>query len=346
MRHIFIPLVVAGGSALLLLVARMITVRFLHARSQRREGKSLVSESLFRSLSVPSIYWCLAIGLYVGMAVSDLPEKYIFYVDKTIHVILILSVSLAAANLTVLVFNAYVQRLSIPVPTTGLVSGVLKGTVIAIGSLITLSVLGISIAPLLTALGVGGLAVALALQDTLANLFAGFHILLEKSVRVGDFVKIESGQEGYVEDITWRTTRIRMLSNSMVLIPNRKLAQSVVVNHSLPDKRLSLTLPIRTGYSSDIDRVESLIIGEARKASEEVPGLVSGSSFSVSFSPQESWLEFTLAFEIGEFAQQYRAQDELKRRIFKRFQQEGIEIPFPARAVYMRETDLVRKDPP
>ena len=94
-----------------------------------------------------------------------------------------------------------------------------------------LNAVGVSITPIITALGVGGLAMALALQDTLSNLFAGIHILAEHTIRIGDFIRLETGQEGYVEDISWRTTRIRMLPNNMVIVPNSKLAQSVVVNY-------------------------------------------------------------------------------------------------------------------
>ena len=101
--------------------------------------------------------------------------------------------------------------------------------------LIILSVIGISVTPILTALGVGGLAVALALQDTLSNLFAGAPILMEKPIRAGDFIRLETGREGYVVDIAWRTTRIWMLTNNLVVIPNSKIAQSTLTNYHLPE---------------------------------------------------------------------------------------------------------------
>ncbi|MFH1025219.1 MAG: mechanosensitive ion channel family protein, partial [Nitrospirota bacterium] len=231
------------------------------------------------------------------------------------------------------------QKSNLPIPTTGLAYGILKGTIIVIGCLVTLSVLGISIAPLLTALGVGGLAVALALQDTLANLFAGIHILLEKSVRVGDFIKLETGQEGYVEDITWRTTRVRMLPNNIVVIPNKNLAQSVVTNYYLPEKRMSLLIPVGVSYSSDPERVEKILVEEAKKAVGEIPGLLGDPEPFVRFIPGfgDSSLDFTLICQVKEFVDQYLAQHELRKRIFKRFKQEGIEIPFPHRTVYLRE---------
>lgn len=300
LKGIVIPVALAMVSALVLLVFRGIAFRLLHRWAERTEKR--IDDIIIRSLKVPSIYWCIAIGLYIGVAVSDLPEKYVFYFSRAIHVIVIFSITIAGSNLSGKIFKNYIQKSDLPIPTTGLAYGILKGTILVIGFLIILSVLGISITPLITALGVGGLAVALALQDTLANLFAGIHILVEKSIRVGDFVKLETGQEGYVEDITWRTTRIRMLPNNMVIIPNSKLAQSIVTNYYLPEKRMSLLIPVGVSYSSDPEKVEKILVEEAKKAVGEVPGLLVEPEPFVRFIPGfgDSSLDFTLICQFGE----------------------------------------------
>ncbi len=328
------PLAVSVVSCFVLLFFRS---RLLTSWAEKRENRVRLFGAVWPPLSVPSIYWCIVIGLYAGMAVSQLPERYVFYIDKAIHVILVFSVSIVAANIVGKIFYTQVQRLDIPISTTGIVGGVLKGTVVIIGLLIILSILGISIAPLITALGVGGLAVALALQDTLANLFAGLHILVEKSIRVGDFVKLESGQEGYVDDITWRTTRIRTLSSTMVMVPNKKLAQSIVTNLSLPGNELGISVVIRANYSVDYDKAEAVLMEEAKKAVAELPGLVKDKEPSVAFAPGESSLDFTLAFTVRRFVDQYGVQNEVRKRIFKRFKEEGFEMPLPARTVYVKE---------
>jgi small-conductance mechanosensitive channel len=242
-ERIFIPSIVVLFSASALLIIRGIAFGFLHKWAEKT--KTDIDGLIIRAIKIPSIYWCIAIGLYIGIAISELPERYVFYLSKAIHIIVILSITIATANLSGKIFKDYIQKTELPIPTTGLAYGILKGTILVIGLLMILSVIGISITPLITTLGVGGLAVALALQDTLANLFAGIHILMEKSIRIGDFIKLETGQEGYVEDITWRTTRIRMLPNNV--------------------------------------------------------------------------------------------EHELRKRIFKRFKKEGVEIPFPHRTVYLRE---------
>lgn len=336
-EKIIIPASIALASTLILLIVRSIAFRVINRWAEKTETR--IDDIIINSLKTPSIYWCLAIGLYIGAEVSELPKRYVFYFSKTIHVVVILSITIATANLVGKIFRNYIQKSNLPIPTTGLAYGILKGTIIVIGFLIILSVLGISITPLLTALGVGGLAVALALQDTLANLFAGIHILMEKSLRVGDFIKLETGQEGYVEDITWRTTRVRMLPNNIVVIPNSKLSQSVVTNYYLPEKRMSLLIPIGVSYSSDPEEVEKVLVEEAKKAVGEIPGLLGDPEPFVRFIPGygESSLDFTLICQVQEFVDQYLAQHELRKRIFKRFKEEGIEIPFPHRTVYLRE---------
>ncbi|MEK6591347.1 MAG: mechanosensitive ion channel domain-containing protein, partial [Nitrospinota bacterium] len=171
-----------------------------------------------------------------------------------------------------------------------------------------------------------------------ANLFAGIHILIEKTIRVGDFIRLETGQEGYVDDITWRTTRVKMLPNNMVVIPNSKLAQSIVTNYYLPEKRMSLLIPIGVSYSSDPEKIERILVEEAKKAVGEVPGLLKDPEPFVRFIPGfgESSLDFTLICQIKEFVDQYLVQHELRKRIFKRFGDEGIEIPFPQRTVHLK----------
>lgn len=335
--HLLFPLIVFAISTSILFVVRGISFRLLHKWATRTETD--LDNIIVRTLKSPALYWCIAIGLYIGVGVSDFPDKYVFYINKTIYVIIILSITIAAANLSGNIFTTYIKKTKLPLPTTGLAYGIVKGIIFILGFLIALSIIGISITPFITALGVGGLAVALALQDTLVNLFAGIHILVESSIRVGDFIKLETGQEGYVDDITWRTTRIRMLPNNMVIIPNSKLSQSIVTNYYLPEKRMSLLIPVSVSYSSDPEHVERILVEEAKNAVGKIPGLLGDPEPFVRFIPGfgESSLDFTLICQVKEFVDQYLAQHELRKRILKRFSIEGIEIPFPHRTVYLRE---------
>ncbi|MDX9715383.1 MAG: mechanosensitive ion channel family protein [Dissulfurispiraceae bacterium] len=330
------PAAVFAGSSLLLLAVRTLGFRLLQRWAGSTETKT--DDIVIKSLKTPSLLWCVALGLYSGLVFSDLADKHITYISKVIHVIVIFSITMAAANLAGRIFRNYIQKSDLPVPTTGLAFSMLKGTIILIGILIILSVLGISITPLITALGVGGLAVALALQDTLANLFAGIHIIVERSIRIGDFIRLETGQEGYVDDITWRTTRIKMLPNNMVVIPNSKLSQSIVTNYYLPEKRMACSMPINVSYSSDPEHVEKILLEEVQKAVDSISGLLSDPAPAVRFTGfGESSLDFSLICHVGEFVNQFSVQNELRKRIFKRFREEGVEVPFPQRIIHMKQ---------
>jgi small-conductance mechanosensitive channel len=332
-----VPSLITVTASIILFIVRSILYRIATRWAGRTETR--IDNIVVESVRVPSIYWCAAIGLYTGLVLSDLSEKYVNHFSKVIYVIIIISATITFANLAGKIFREYLQKSGLPIPTSGLAYGILKGTILVAGFLVMLNFLGISITPLLTAMGVGGLAVALALQDTLANLFAGLHILMEQSVRVGDFIRLETSQEGYVEDITWRTTRVRMLSNNVVVIPNSKLAQSVVTNYYLPEKRMSLLVPVGVSYECDPDRIENILVDVAEKAVGVIPGLRGDPAPFVRFIPGfgASSLDFTLICQVEEFVDQYIVQHELRKRIFRRFREEGVEIPFPQRTVHIRE---------
>jgi small-conductance mechanosensitive channel len=250
----------------------------------------------------------------------------------------IVSLTAVAAKVAGSLVKLYGGGVASALPVTTLTQSLASLGVATVGILILLDTLHISVTPILTALGVGGLAVALALQDTLSNLFAGFYVSLAGQVRLGDYVKLDSGEEGYVTDISWRSTTLRALPNNLIVVPNAKLAQAIVTNYHLPEKRMSLLLPVSVSYDSDPELIERILIEEAFSGAKEIPGLLAEPAPFVRFIPGfgGSSLDFTLICQVAEFVDQYLAQHELRKRIFKRFRREGIEIPFPIRTVYIK----------
>jgi small-conductance mechanosensitive channel len=204
---------------------------------------------------------------------------------------------------------------------------------------ILLDNLGVSLTAVWTTLGVGSVAIALALQDTLSNFFAGVYLRLDRPVRPGDFVKLDSGEEGVVASLGWRSTRIQTLPNNVVVVPNAKLASAIVTNYSMPDPAMSLLVPISVSYDSDPDQVERILIEEATVAANEVEGLLPVPVPFVRFIPGfgDSALNFTLICRVQTFVDQYLAQHELRKRILARFRREAISIPFPQRDIHLYE---------
>ena len=211
--------------------------------------------------------------------------------------------------------------------------------VLALGLLYTLQVVGVDISPLLAGGAIGGLAVALALQDTLSNLFAGFHLTIDRPVKVGDFIRLESGEEGFIEEIGWRSTKVRVWANNVVVIPNTKLSQSVLMNYYLPAEEMSVYVPCGVSYDSDLQRVEEVVIEVARQVMSQVEGS------ALDWEPVVRWQEFgdfavtfTTVLRVREFGAQYRLRSDFVKALHQRFRQEGIEIPFPIRTVIIKPT--------
>jgi len=326
------------GVAIALLIIRKVVFGHLNRWAKRTD--TTIDDIFLAAIKSPTIYWSIALALYIALDSSGFPKKYVSYGLSALYILIILSVTLAVANISSNIFTSKMKGGSdSALPVTGLSQTVIKAIIFGLGLLIILNALGISITPILTALGVGGLAVALALQDTLSNVFAGMHILVENSVRVGDYIKLNTGEEGYVADIGWRSTRIRKLANNLIIIPNNKLIQSNVTNYYLPEKRMSLLINVGVSYGSDPEVIEKLLVEEALAAADEVPGLMKDPPPFVRFIPGfgDSSIDFTLICQVAEYTDQYLAQHEIRKRIFKRFKTEGVEIPFPIRTVHLKQ---------
>ena len=229
------------------------------------------------------------------------------------------------------------MRLRGTTQVTSLTQNLAQLCVACLGGSVLMHYLGISVVPILTALGVGGLAVALALQDTLSNLFAGFYVTMAGQVRPGDYIRLSTGEEGYVSDISWRSTTIRTLNNNLIIIPNAKLAQAIVTNFHLPERRTAVNIPVGVAYGTDPERVEQILLEEVQAAMGKIPGLIADPPPNVRLIPGfgDSSLNFTLGCFVAEFVDQFLVQHELRKRILRRFQQEGIEIPFPTLELFL-----------
>jgi small-conductance mechanosensitive channel len=318
-------------------VVKRLVFRALQRWGQRTSSK--VDVVLTRSIGGPIMIWSLMLGIYFATETLDLPERSTRLIEHTLLILTILSLTLMASRLVGNLIRHYGSRVPGATPVTTLTQNLAQLFIILVGILILLRHFGVSITPILTAFGVGGLAVALALQDTLSNLFAGFYVSVAGQVRLGDYIKLNTGEEGYVTDISWRSTTIRALANNMIIIPNAKLAQAVVTNYCLPERRMSLTIPISVSYDSDPDHIERVLLEELEGAAGTIAGLLAEPAPLVRFIPGfgDSALNFSLICQVAEFVDQFLVQHELRKRIWKRFRTERIEMPYPTRTVYLRE---------
>ncbi len=216
----------------------------------------------------------------------------------------------------------------------GVIIIVARAIVLGLGMLALLDTLGVSVTPILASLGIGSLAVALALQPTLENFFSGIQLVADKPVSVGHFIKLESGEEGYVEKIGWRSTWVRMLPNNMIIIPNKVLVNSRVLNYYYPHKELAVLVEVGVHYDSDLDNVEKVTIDVAREVLTSVQGGVAGFDPFIRYHTFDDYsINFSVILRAKEFVDGYHIKHEFIKALKKRFNKEGIVIPYPIRTL-------------
>ncbi|MGW5665644.1 mechanosensitive ion channel family protein [Streptomyces sp. NPDC003758] len=309
-----------------------------HAKRTRWSGDDVIVDAL-RTV-VP--WAAIAGGAAAAAAVLPLTRTVQHHVNQSLTVLLIFVVTLSAARVVAGLVRTVTQSRSGVAGSATIFVNITRILVLAIGFLVVLQTLGISIAPLLTALGVGGLAVALALQDTLANLFAGVHILASKTVQPGDYIRLSSGEEGYVVDINWRQTTVRQLSNNLVVIPNGQLAKTNMTNYTRPEQQLTVLVQVGVAYDSDLEHVEKVTTEVVAEVMTEITGAVPDHEPAVRFHTfGDSRIGFTVILGVGEFSDQYRIKHEFIKRLHKRYRAEGIRIPAPTRTVALQQGSVV-----
>jgi len=196
--------------------------------------------------------------------------------------------------------------------------------------------LGIEITTLIATLGVGGLAIALALQGTLSNFFAGAYMILDKPIRVGDYIELEGGDKGYVQDIGWRSTKIKMLGDKVVIIPNSKIAESKLINYDQPTRAMSVIISCGVGYNENLEKVEKVTIKVGKNIQKTVDGAVKDFEPFIRYNEfGDSNINFSVILRAKNYVAQYLMKHEFIKQLKKAYDKEGIEISWPVTKVYM-----------
>lgn len=341
LMRLILPAVSIGAGVLLgLLLEKIAMVRLERiARKTSWQGDDIV----IRSVRWMVFFWCVLGGLYGAVIALPIPARGMRVLQELFIAVVILSGTIVVARIAVGFTNLYSRKAEGLIPSASIFANLTRAAVYLLGILIILDSLGISITPILTALGVGGLAVALALQDTLSNLFSGIHILVTRQIRPGDFIKLSTGEKGYITDITWRNTTLRELPNNLIVIPNSKLASAVVTNYYKPAKELAVLVQVGVSYDSDLKRVEKATVEVAKEVMNEVPGGVPDFEPFVRYHTfADSSVNFSVIMRGQEFTDQYLIAHEFIKRLHKRFEAERIVIPFPMRTVQFAEASAAR----
>ena len=335
-----VPVVLFGGGVVLgLLIESWLFARFRRAADRTEWGWDNLFLEALRGMT---FVWFAAGGLYGARRTAPIETAGVVgeMVDKGLIVVVGLSLTVVAARFATAGLKAWARSTEGALPSISLLENVTRILVFVLGAFLILQNLGVKVGALVASLGIGGLAVALALQDTLSNLFAGFQIILAGQVRNGDYVRLDTGEEGYVTDIRWRNTTIKSrIEDHEVVVPNAKLANAIVTNFDLPERALWVRLEVGVSYDSDLERVERVTLEEAREVTEAFDLRGDGWPDPVlryqSFG--DSAVLFLLRVRIDRYDSQFGVRHELIKRIHARYREEGIEIPFPIRTLYAPE---------
>lgn len=346
------PLLIIAGSILVGLFIEYVVLGGLRRLSRTTHWPG--DDLLIRVVQGMPILWCTLAGVYqawlylASQDVSWAPSISLQLVGRTVTVIVLISVTIVLMRLVVGSIKYFgrtdASSGSGAVASVSILTNLVRIIILSLSLLIILEYVGVSVTPALAALGVGGLAISLGLQETLSNLFSGVLIVASRQIRPGNYVQLNSGEEGYVTDINWRTTQIRSLANNMVIVPNSAMTSAIVVNYDVPEQELSILFDIGVDYDSDLDHVERVTIEVGNQVLQDIEGgVVESETYSGTFIRYNQFADFSINFTVilrgREFVNQYLIKHEFVKRLHRRYREEGIVIPFPIRTLHSMNSD-------
>ena len=278
------------------------------------------------------VFWFFLAFSTIAIGNANLPGPEDLY-QKIISAFLIISISFTSSKIVLGLLDVW-SKTNKSLPSTGIFKGLTNFAIFSLGILFILQSFGISITPLITALGVGGLAVSLALKDTLSDLFGGINILLSKTMQEGDYVQLDNGYQGYVENVGWRYTTIRERANNIISIPNSVLSGSISKNFSSMDSAFRVPIQIGVSYDSDLDHVEKVALEVANDLYENLDCISKSYKPAIRFREfADSSINFFIYFQGKNFGDHNTILNSYIKKLHKRFRQEKIDIPYPIRTL-------------
>jgi MscS family membrane protein len=268
-------------------------------------------------------------------------DNFLLFADNVLYLALILIILLLIYRIITILFDWYAEKIN--AGDNRNLSGSLfpllkKVSIIIISALaviIILSRFDVNISAFIVSLGVGSLAIALAAQDTISNMIAGFIIMIDRPFRIGDRIKY-GADIGDVVEIGIRSTKILDFDNNLVIMPNNEIVKSKIVNVTYPNILTRVIIEVGVAYGTDLKKVKEIMLNAANAhslISKEVPPDVVLLEFG------DSSLNMRLSARTDDYKNAWKMQCELRETIYEEFNKEGVEIPFPQRVVYMKKEE-------
>ena len=320
LNDLAIPLAIIVGVVILGIIVERYFLQRIYRIFEKRNWK--IGRRLIRSMNGIFTVWAGLLSFRLVMGELPLKPTVIPAFQHAATAILILSIAVLCGRIIVAFIRTYASENDRPVPSISLVENIVRAFAFVLGAFAIFHTYGIAVAPLLTALGVGGLAVALALQDTLSNFFAGIYIIISKHLAPGDYVKLDGGQEGTIRDIAWRVTTLQTPGNTLIIVPNSKFSTSIITNFSRPDRSMNLVIDLAVDPAIDAAHFETVALAVAREVTQSMADLVEGeptlryTSLATPFAAAGATMQLIL--KVNDFTK----ASEVKNAILKKIYQE------------------------
>ncbi|MFV1951029.1 MAG: mechanosensitive ion channel family protein [Nitrospinota bacterium] len=307
-----------------------------------KKTKTELDDRLVEVCKTPLYYLILFIGLYLAFDNLPLRGGLKGSVNGILFILLTASGTFLCIRIIQEAISWYGDNIAIKTDTTldeellPLFKKVAVIVIILLGIIFILKHFDQDIFTLVTAFGVGSLAVGLAAKDTIANMISGFIIMIDRPFRPGDRVQLASGEIGDVEHIGIRSTKIKTYDNTILVVPNSEMSNNKVININYPDSKIKSRIEVGIAYGSDIEKAKRIMI----EAALSIPVVLNDPepvAFFLSFG--DSALNLLLIFWVENYRDRLIATDMINSIINERYNQEGIEIPFPIRTIYHRESE-------
>jgi small-conductance mechanosensitive channel len=302
--------------------------------------KSDLDDKIIHAAKLPVRYLAILLGFFFGFRgfeiAWEIKDKEIGIADL-FFILIVLLISFTISRILKVVFRWYEAS------EKGGKSGqtmfvflrkVISIAVYLIAVMVILGQFEIQIGPLLAGLGVAGLAIAFGLQETMANLFAALFIVLDKSINVGDWIQLEDGTKAYIEDISWRSVRIRTISGNTVIVPNSKFVGQNISSYDYPVPSFYTSVEVGVSYDTDLEKAEYVALQSGEKVIKDEEVKEQDNNPIVRFKGfGESSVDFIVIIKVDKVQDEGRIKHALVKQIYKDFKDAGIEIPFPQRVV-------------
>ena len=298
--------------------------------------KTKIDDALFDNTKKPLFYFVIVYGLKVSLLHLEI-DGTVTKLVNSVMTIIFLFVILRTVDILIETWGsnfATKTKTRVDEVLLPLVYKVVKVLFVLIGFIWVLDIWQVDITPYLAGVGISGLVLGLALQDSLKNVFGGITLLLDKTYQVGDKIKLEDGTVGTIHDIGLRSTKLMTYDNEVIYIPNGYLANSRVQNYSRPDPKVRTQVNFGVEYGSDVEKVRKVVL----KTLSMIEPILKDPAPAVFFLEMgDSALKFTAKFWVERWDQAFAAKLEATEKIYNALRKSKIGIPFPTHTVYLKK---------